>query len=316
MKQYLFKPLAFSACLAVFSLPSYAANLHIKAGSTYLVKANQAKLSLDKLTIDDKAQIQLADDVDVWRVDAKEASIGYGVVITGRGESGRDGANGVSHREADQCQTGKAGGDGLMGVSGEAGSSIHWALGVVSFGSVSIDLSGGKGGAGGNGGDGQNVPDFPQCTASGGDAGSGGAGGNGGKGGSFRFHYTLAEGVQDLTNSVEVKISGGLRGKGGQPGIAGIGTSGRYINKKSLSGSRSWVAGGGDGTSGTAGVAGVSGANGSLDIRLTNKVKAPDEPPSPQNEAQTPDLLQRVKSLEILTQKLEARIRLLELENE
>lgn len=310
------KQLALTACLAAFSVQAYAADLHIKAGSTYVVDASQAKLNLDKLTIDDKAKIQLAADVDMWVVDAKEANIGYGVVITGRGESGRDGANGLSHREADSCQQGRAGADGAMAVSGDAGASIHWSLGVVSFGTVSVDLNGGSGGRGGSGGDGQNVPDFPQCTSAGGAAGSGGKGGNGGKGGSFRFHYTLASDVQDLTNSIEVKISGGLRGKGGQPGIAGVGTSGRYVNKKSLSGNRSWVAGGGDGTQGDVGPSGISGGNGSLDIRLINGAELAETTAAPQDEAQDKDLAQKVKELETFTQKLEARIRLLELDKQ
>ena len=310
------KQLALSACLAVFSVQAYAADLHIKAGSTYIIDSRQAKLNLDTLTIGDKAKITLASNVDMWVVDAKEANIGYGVVIMGRGESGRDGSNGVSHREAAKCQPGQAGGDGAAGVSGDSGANIHWSLGVVSFGSVSIDLSGGNGGRGGNGGDGQNVPDFSRCTQSGGAAGNGGHGGNGGKGGNFRFHYTLADGAGDLTNSIEVKISGGSRGKGGQPGIAGIGTSGRYINKKSLSGSRSWEAGGGDGAQGNEGRAGASSANGSLDIRLINGAAASVLPKAPQNEAPSKDLEQRVKALEILTQKLEARIRLLELDKE
>jgi hypothetical protein len=311
------KRLAIFACFSAFASQVFAADLHIKAGSVYLIDAAQAKLTLDKLTIDDKAKIKLADGVDLWVVDAKQASIGYGVEIDGSGSSGRNGANGLSHTEADQCQTGRSGGPGGVGGNGSNGASIHWSLGVVSFGNVSVDLSGGNGGQGGNGGDGQNVPDFPQCTAAGGNAGSGGAGGNGGKGGTFHFYYTVADGVPDnLINSMEAKISGGLRGKGGQPGIVGIGTSGRYSNKKSLSGSRSWLPGGGDGAQGQSGRTGQSGGNGSLDIRLISDAAAQAETPAPQKEAPSSDLAQKVQALELLTQKLEARIRLLELDKQ
>lgn len=309
------KRIALFACLAALGSHALAADLHIKAGSTYVIDASQANLSLDKFVVDDKARIKLADGVDMWVVNAKEASIGYGVVVDGGGDDGRDGSNGRSNREVQSCQDGAAGGDGAPGQSGDNGASIHWSLGVVRFGNVKVDLNGGNGGRGGNGGDGQNVPDFNDCTAAGGNAGSGGAGGNGGKGGSFRFHYTLADGaVDDLTNSMEVKISGGLRGKGGAPGIAGIGTSGRYVNKKSLSGSRSWVAGGGDGSAGNEGRSGVSGSNGSLDIRLINDGAAPQVTPVAETEAAPAGLEDRIKELEILTQKLEARIRLLELD--
>ncbi|HEY7773407.1 MAG TPA: hypothetical protein VIC26_09500 [Marinagarivorans sp.] len=308
------KRLALFACLSALGAQALAADLHIQAGSVYVINSDQAKLTLDKLTIDDKAQIKLGSGVDMWVVDAKEASIGYGVVIDGSGSDGRNGANGISHTEASQCQPGKSGGDGGMGASGTAGASIHWSLGVVSFGTVSVDLSGGDGGRGGNGGDGQNVPDFPQCTASGGNAGDGGAGGSGGKGGSFRFHYTLADSVtEDLTNSISVKISGGLRGKGGQPGIAGIGTSGRYVND---SGSRSWLPSGGDGSEGEAGRSGASGGNGSLDMRLINNAPDAATEPAPQKEAAPEGFEQRVKELELMTQKLEARIRLLELDRQ
>ena len=311
------KRLALFACLSALGAHALAADLHIQAGSVYVIDSAQAKLTLDKLTIDDKASIQLANGVDMWIVDAKEASIGYGVVINGSGGDGRDGANGLSHTEAGQCQAGKSGGNGGIGGGGSNGASVHWSLGVVSFGTVKIDLSGGNGGRGGIGGDGQNVPDFPKCTAAGGDAGAGGAGASGGKGGTFRFHYSLAEGVtEDLTNSIEVKISGGLRGKGGQPGMAGVGTSGRYVNKKSLSGSRSWLAGGGDGSQGDTARSGTSGGNGSLDIRRINSGGSPAATPAAEKEAEPEGLVEKVKALELLTQKLEARIRLLELDKQ
>lgn len=262
-----------------------------------------------------------------WQVSAKAADIGYGVVITGKGQPGQAGAHGLSHREAGSCDQGLVGGNGKNGAKGTAGADIDWRLGIERFGSVTIDLRGGDGGNGGNGGDGQNVPDFNKCVASGGNAGNGGNGGNGGKGGTLRLHYTLAKGVDDLTNSAKVKIAGGRQGQAGEPGIAGIGTSGRYVHKKTLTGTRAWIAGGGDGTQGTAGNDGQAGQNGSLDLRLiANLAAAPegslalqsqpkaDEPP--QNEAPSEPLTQRIKALELLTQKLEARIRLLELENQ
>lgn len=311
------KRLALFACLSTLATGALAADLHIKAGSTYVVDTSQAKLSLDNFTIDDKANIQLANGVDLWVVDAKNATIGYGVTITGNGSSGSHGSHGVSHREASNCQVGASGGDGQPGLSGDNGASVHWSMGIVSFGSVIVDLSGGEGGRGGTGGDGQNVPDFPKCTAVGGNAGAGGAGGNGGSGGSFRFHYTLADGaVEDLTNSIEVKISGGLRGKGGQTGIPGVGTSGRYVNKKSLSGSRSWLPGGGDGSNADEGRAGASGNNGSLDIRRINGDVVIEAATALETKAATADMEQRIKDLELLTQKLEARIRLLELDRQ
>ena len=311
------KRLALYACLSALGIPAFslsaaAADLHIKAGAPYIIDASQANLSLDELIIDDKAQIKIANGVDLWVVSAKKATVGFDVVIIGSGTAGRDGANGISHREASDCAQGKAGGAGQQGVSGANGSSIYWSFGIESFGSVKVDLSGGYGGRGGLGGDGQNIPNLSGCEAAGGSAGTGGDGGDGGKGGAFRFHYTLADNMTtDLTNSIEVKISGGLRGKGGQAGLAGVGTSGHYADKAS----REWVAAGGDGQQGKEGRAGNSGVNGSLDIRRINEggdQEAVVE--TPQNEAPSLGLEQKVKELDLLTQKLEARIRLLELD--
>jgi hypothetical protein len=311
------KRLALYACLSALGLPAFslnaaAADLHIKAGAPYIIDASQANLSLDELVIDDKAQIKIADGVDLWIVSAKKATVGFGVVILGNGSDGRDGANGVSNREASDCVQGKAGGSGQLGVSGANGAGIYWSFHIASFGNVKVDLSGGNGGRGGLGGDGQNIPNLSGCVAAGGAAGSGGDGGDGGKGGSFRFHYTLADNMMtDLTNSIEVKISGGMRGKGGQAGLAGVGTSGHYADKTS----RNWVAAGGDGAQGKEGRAGTSGTNGSLDIRrITEGASEETATEAPQNEAPSTDLEQKVKELDLLTQKLDARIRLLELD--
>ena len=312
------KRLALFACLSALgaqalSTNTWAADLHITAGSTFIVDASKANLNLDELVIDDKAQIKLAEGVDLWVVNAKQAKIGYGVVINGSGSAGRDGAHGISHREAETCAPGKAGSDGGLGGGGGSGASVHWSLGVVSFGTVKVDLSGGNGGRGGVGGDGQNVPNFAGCKASGGAAGAGGAGGAGGKGGTFRFHYSLmSDIVEDLTNSIVVKISGGLRGKGGQPGLAGVGTSGHY--DKAGNADRNWLPSGGDGVQGVEGKAGASGANGSLDIRRINDDASTAVAPAHEKEVPDADLTKKVKDLEILTQKLEARIRLLELD--
>jgi hypothetical protein len=80
-----------------------------------------------------------------------------------------------------------------------------------------------------------------------------------------------------------------------------------------------WLASGGEGRAGASGKNGLTGSNGSLDIRrlpLANEMleAAPEAVASSSSAAPEEDLRVRIQELERLTQKLDARIRLLELD--
>ncbi len=305
---------ALVAVVLLLSLAAVeAADFRVAPGETRSLTLAEAELNLVNFELGDKSVVQLPAGMTQWVVKAEQARIGYGVVILGAGAAGAKGGDGLSHREASHCGPGLAGASGQPGKNGQAGVDVHWSFGVQAFGTLKVDLHGGDGGAGGDGGDGQNVPDFPDCVAPGGDAGAGGHAGAGGKGGAFRFHYSLASGVDDLTNSIAVRLSGGEGGQGGKPGLAGVGTAGRQGE------AGQWLASGGEGRAGASGKNGLTGSNGSLDIRrlpLANEMleAAPEAVASSSSAAPEEDLRVRIQELERLTQKLDARIRLLELD--
>ena len=294
--------------------------LHIKAGKPFVVNKSMAQLKLKRLIIDDKAIIQLVPDLGLWMVDADDAQIGFGVQVKGAGRVGSKGISGGTVPDATRCDVARNGRTGGAGANGGNGVDVRWSVGISQFGSIIFDLSGGAGGDGGDGGDGQNQPNLKGCKVPGGDAGDGGKGGDGGDGGSIRFHYWVnSTEVGELNNAMQVKINGGRPGEGGDAGFPGVGAEGRFETGKTLTGNRVWVAGGGDGEEGGKGATGSLGRNGGMDIRRINKegaVPIAVEEPTELSEQEEKSLQQRIEELEILTQKLDARIRLLELDKQ
>lgn len=255
---------------ALFSVPALAAGqLNIGAGETFTVSAEQQRMNLDSLVIGDDAVIRLADDVQQWQLRAQRAEIGSNVVIEASGTTGKTGAAGQSVAgQAAECKDGADGGDAGRGGDGENAAAIRLQLGMVSLGSLRILSNGGAGGTGGQGGAGQDAGEFVTTCKSGsegGDAGRGGDGGNGGNGGDVTVLYWPAVAnlsVDNFPNLIEVEAAAGAAGAAGQPGKPGEGSEGRYIQKKTLSGSRSFVGGGETGDKAKAGEAGRPGLAG------------------------------------------------------
>src|SRR5690606_25119554 len=152
------------AALCMTAGPTLAADLTVPAGQTYTISAGQSDLRLDHLTLGDNARITFAPGVSSWRVYAKQASIGQGVVIDGRGAAGAAGAPGIDRKDAAKdCDDGRAGGNGAPGTSGGKGVDLNLWLGVDSLGSLAIQTDGGVGGDGGKGGRGQDGGKVNRC---------------------------------------------------------------------------------------------------------------------------------------------------------
>ena len=255
------------ACLA--SVSALAEELTIGKGDTYVVTSDNMNMALDKLVIGDNAKITFGEGVDHWELLAKDATIGYGVVIDASGRDGEPGAAGASFEDkADSCRSGKSGKGGESGESGSAAVDIYMGLDARKIGSLKIDADGGDGGTGGTGGAGQDAGKILNCPPGrGGNGGHGGPGGDGGRGGNVVVSVSPLETeatVGALTSGVRVSVKPGAAGKGGEGGKGGAGSEGEYINQKTLSGNRKWVAGGPSGRFGATGEDGVEGSYGQV----------------------------------------------------
>src|SRR5690606_32669488 len=173
--------------------------------------AGQSDLRLDHLTLGDNARITFAPGVSSWRVYAKQASIGQGVVIDGRGAAGAAGAPGIDRKDAAKdCDDGRAGGNGAPGTSGGKGVDLNLWLGVDSLGSLAIQTDGGVGGDGGKGGRGQDGGKVNRCDGpKGGAGGKGGIGGAGGQGGAVDFTYAALGKSTSLAERISISSRGG-----------------------------------------------------------------------------------------------------------
>ena len=241
--------------LALTPLAGLAASLSIPAGKTYVVGIDQQELVLENLRIGDGARITFSSAVAGWRVQARHAYIGKGVVIEGSGSAG---AAGEAGENASTCSDGMA---GEHGGGGSDGVEIRLQLGIESLGDMQILANGGNGGDGGAGGDGADAGAACEGDFTG-NGGDGGEGGEGGRGGDVTVLYqVLAKGVSgdDLIQRILISIEGGAGGNGGDAGSGGAGTSGRFVHKRSLTGNRAWVAGSDGGLAGSPGLAGSAG---------------------------------------------------------
>jgi len=241
--------------------------LHVKAGKTVELAADQSVLSYDRLILEDDAVLRIPAQLKQLQLEAAWVEIGNNVKILAQGEDGVSGAAGENREgQAEECKAGKRGGDGEHGTPGGEAVSLVMALGIVKLGSLTVNSRGGSGGNGGAGGQGQQGGPFDKCNAQpGGDGGAGGDGGDGGNGGQVSITYRLVPGntVSQPVNKLVVIQNGG--GQGGEPGPAGQGgegTEGKYINMRTLTGNRKWMGGGDTGQPGNIGKPGRDGVKG------------------------------------------------------
>ena len=157
---------------------------------------------------------------------ASVVMIGNNCTIEGKGANGlrgRDGTAGTS--PVGPCKNGTAGRNGGRGLDGTPGIKLFLYIDKInSFGSLTLDLSGGNGGDGGNGGGGGGgSPGTNQCNGgNGGNGGNAGAGGNGGDGGVLTLGGKEAKDVRRrLGTSLKVFTKAGTFGYGGLIGHAG-----------------------------------------------------------------------------------------------
>ncbi|OUR97996.1 hypothetical protein A9Q81_12085 [Gammaproteobacteria bacterium 42_54_T18] len=275
-------------CLIVFptlAMGNEIDSLVIDANSTYTVTKAQNELFLKKLTVGDNAVIQFDPDVVRWHLQASSVSMGNGVVINASGLPGDNGTVGKSATGvADDCGDGKAGDDGGHGSNGTDGVAISMRLAISDIGSLTINAAGGKGGVGGRGGAGQQAGKVIRCTGpDGGAGGQGGEGGDGGNGSYVRIVYSYVEGATAsgaLGKFVTVDNVGGVAGSGASGGHGGGGAEGKYINMRTLTGSKKWMPAGQSGVEGRMGKTGRIGVTGQallerdLEGRMTTFVQS------------------------------------------
>ena len=252
--------------LTAMASGALATELVIGKGETYTVTEDQVSLSVDRLVIGDNARIQFAEGVAHWELLARDATIGHGVVIDGRGSDGAPGNDGADHSDqAESCRSGKSGQSGESGASGNRGVDIYLGLDANRIGSLEVLADGGAGGDGGQGGQGQKAGRILNCAAAnGGTGGSGGQGGDGGDGGNVVVSVSSLGEVHSgaLTAGVRVSVRPGKAGAAGSGGHGGEGTDGQYVTQKTLTGTQKWLAGGRSGRSGVPGEPGDEGRHG------------------------------------------------------
>lgn len=295
--------------------------LILQPGETYQIRRSQTELNLQKLHLGDNSVITFADDVGHWFVEAAEVEIGKGVLIKANGTDGESGGDASDFNVAEvNCQAGQSGEAGDTGKPGDDGVSIQLRLGLSKLGKLSIDSSGGKGGNGGRGGKGQDAGQESHCEkAAGGNGGQGGDGGNGGNGASVRVSLWNADMstkiAHDSLQRIIVVAKGGDAGIAGGGGSPGIGSQGRFVNRRSLAGNRRWAPGGKDGESGLTGKLASEGSAGRIEIeeifigsasveKPPAKPQSPLSPPVPKNENNS-DIEAMKKQIEALQKRLD-----------
>ena len=261
----------FALCLSALVVAGVAQAdaLIVKAGEEITLSESQSRLQLDELRLEDGAVVRFAPEVTRWQVSASRAFIGNNVRIVGAGVTGSDGQRGQdASGQAAECNDGDSGAAGKAGGKGGPGVVIAMNLKIAHWGSMTIDTQGGAGGVGGAGGQGQQAGEVDKCSQTrGGTGGDGGDGGDGGNGGNVRIRYSyLADtSISDaLEKRLTIRNEGGQGGEPGVGGPGGVGTDGKYINMRTLTGSKKWVAGGRDGNQGDQGKPGRTGVDGQI----------------------------------------------------
>lgn len=288
--------------------------LEVPAGASYTIQKDQQIMNLARLDLGDGAKIVFAEGVTQWQVYADKSRIGQGVVIDGRGRAGQEGAEGKNGSMAASCENGTDGNNGGNGQAGQSGIKLRLQLGVVSLGSLSLLADGGMGGEGGAGGDGSAVSDADSSCKNfprGGNAGNGGNGGAGGNGGDIILQYwplSSSQTSQQIFARITAEANAGVGGKGGIEAVAGEGSEGHYVTRRSLTGNRVWVAGGDAGQPGNPGQAGKVGERGRVAIEQAAFNRAMQSLPvsSQTGAASTEEELKALKqTLQLLIQRVE-----------
>ena len=255
------------------------ANLTVQQGQVYRVSDEEAIIQVHRLIMEDDSTIELSEDVSRLEIRAQEVIIHDRVVIMARGADGADGGDGTTPGgSVALCSEGRAGGLGRDGLNGGNGKNVDIVMGVVSIGSLFIDVSGGRGGDGGMGGVGQGGArgscqlELGHCGCNGGRGGPGGRGGtagSGGDGGSVSIQYW------SFDESTSVAVSQSV--EEGEPGMAGVpgrgGSGGAAFGCQNICAPFGTTkAAGSTGRSGEAGGEGDTGNRGSYMLRAIRQV--------------------------------------------
>lgn len=219
-----------ASCLAQVRVSS----LVVKSNEVYKLDPSDIIVA-DTLVMMDSSRIILNPLKSENFIRASVAIIGNNCTIEGKGVNGQKGRDGQAGTTSiGPCKDGSPGRNGGRGLDGTPGIKLFLYIDKInSFGSLTIDLSGGNGGDGGNGGGGGGgSPGTRHCNGGdGGNGGNAGAGGNGGDGGVLTLGGKEAREIRKkLGNALKVFTRAGTFGYGGiegHPGPAGLGPNRR-----------------------------------------------------------------------------------------
>lgn len=241
--------------------------------------ADQLPNAVDYFIMNKNSQLIINPSLNLWELTARKAYFAEGAKIIGTGKSyNQSAAWGSTGGNGGNCHTGHAGSDGASGDSGTKGLDIKLQLGVVSFGDLTIDVSGGNGQSGGNGGNGGNggradISEY--CKGGvGGRGGRGGNAGSGGSGGNVNITWWEVGNLKNISQEnnslkgLKIVSSNGNSGLAGKPGLGGNGGPGRC---KQVAFAKTCRGPGSVGESGSSGYAAGNGEPGKIQIIHTPK---------------------------------------------
>lgn len=297
--------------------------LVINDGQVHTMNATNGFIQYDSLVLRSNATLIIETSLQQVTLVANNVEIGDNTKIIAVGAHGDANFNAEMPEAVESCKKTVDGTQGLAGKNGHNGInlSLNWA--INSFGSIEIDTRGGNGAQGNAGGNGSNVPQEKNCKATrGGHGGAGGDGGRGGDGGNIFFSYSQQSQGFDVANNITTLTNGGKSGIGGLGGAGGNGSQGYYASKRTLSGSKKWIAGGESGKNGANGRNGSDGNRGIVSIKLDNTLLGSTQTqPKPIVNANTGGIEtfktqgNRIKQLEDQVRELFKRVRELEAKN-
>ena len=312
MKHYYFLfALLISLVVASGAQASDSKNLIVGKGETRQLTPTTSVLRYDRLELGDGAQLVLNGHLPSLQLKADRVKIGAGATIVAAGRPGASGVAGeaIGKTTAVACASGVPGNPGRDGESSTAGLDMILEFGLVTLGSLSVDVSGGAGGDGGDGSAGQAGGEFGiDCNSpKGGAGGTGGDAGSGGAGGTVRLYYHWADGDngKDIQDRIKANTNGGPAGKPGIGGLGGAGSEGKYVNRRTLAGNKKWLAGGKDGKPGATGTTGKPGKDGQFIVQQQFESGAPIAPAVPANKVKPAVESTTTLSMEDLIRKLE-----------
>jgi hypothetical protein len=213
-------------CISALTLAQVrVTTLVIKRNEVYKLNPSDIIVA-DTLIMMDSSRIILNGLKPENFIRASVAIIGNNCSIEGKGANGQRGRDGLPGATLiGPCRNGIAGRDGGRGLDGTPGIKLFLYIDKVkTFGSLTVDLSGGNGGDGGNGGPGGGgSPGTNQCKGgNGGNGGNAGAGGNGGDGGVLTLGGKEARDIRKkLGSTLRVFTKAGTFGYGGILGHSG-----------------------------------------------------------------------------------------------